>query len=134
MQRSGQKVQWSGPASAQVDKRCRNNIQLQPPLPTRTNTARCSNHCNLLKGTQIPYKPLIHPKPINVFTVMCPNRRTGNFTRNPLITLAGRVLAKLGEGDFKGAVCLAPFEASIAFPSSETLTALWERHPLPHLN
>ena len=59
VQRSGQKVQRSGP-SAQVGKGCSNNIQLQPPPPpTRTNTARCSNHCNLCKGTRTPYKPLL---------------------------------------------------------------------------
>ena len=60
VQRSGQKT--SGPVSVQVGKGCSNNIQLQPPPPpppTRTNTARCSNHCNLHKGTLIPYKPLI---------------------------------------------------------------------------
>ena len=39
--------------SAQVSKGCSNKIQLQsppPPAPTRTNTAQCSNHCNLRKG------------------------------------------------------------------------------------
>ena len=48
-------MQRSGPASAQVDKVCSNNIQLQPPPPppTRTNTAQCSNHCNLHKGTNL---------------------------------------------------------------------------------
>ena len=52
VQRSGQKVQGSGPGSAQVSKGCSNNIQIQPPpTPTRTNTARCSNHCYLCKGT-----------------------------------------------------------------------------------
>ena len=45
-------MQRSGPASAQVDKGCSNNIQLQPPPPppTRTNTAQYSNHCNLHTG------------------------------------------------------------------------------------
>ena len=42
-----------------VGKGCSHNIQLQPPPPpTRTNTAQCSKHCNLRKGTQISYKPL----------------------------------------------------------------------------
>ena len=70
MHRSGQKVQRSGPASAQVGNGCSNNIQLQqPPRPlTRTNTARCSNHCNLHKGTQIPYKPIQLPDTRSVWT------------------------------------------------------------------
>ena len=53
-----------------------------------------------------------------------PNRRTGKFIRDPVDTLAGRVSAKLEEGDFKGAVRLASSEDSIAVPSSETLATL----------
>ena len=66
------------------------------------------------------------------FVQTAPNRRTGNFARDPVDTLAGRVSAKLEEGDFKGAVRLASSEDSIAAPSSETLAALREKHPLPH--
>ena len=55
VQRSGHKVQRSGPASALVGTGCSNNMQLQPPPPCTdhadmTNTARCSNHCNLREG------------------------------------------------------------------------------------
>ena len=54
--------QWVEGPSAQVATALVqgvNNIQLQPPPPpNRTNTALCSNHCNLHKGTRIPYKPL----------------------------------------------------------------------------
>ena len=47
----GAKVRTSDQHTAQVGKGCSNNIQLQPPTPlTRTNTAQCSNHCNLRKG------------------------------------------------------------------------------------
>ena len=66
------------------------------------------------------------------FVQSAPNRRTGKFTRDPVDTLAGRVSAKLEEGDFKGAVRLASSEDSIAVPSSETLATLWEKYPLPH--
>ena len=58
MQRSGHKVQRSGPTSTQVSRGCSSNIQLQPPPPpTRTNTAQCSNHCNLHKAHEFLTNP-----------------------------------------------------------------------------
>ena len=50
-QRSGHKVQWSGPASVLVGTGCSNNMQSTTTTTTdhadMTNTAQCSNQCNL---------------------------------------------------------------------------------------
>ena len=83
VQRSGQKVQRSEPASAQVGKKCSNNIQLQPtPPPARANTVRYSNHCNLRKGTRIPYKPLLKDS-----KVLSPNQPVPMNHHHPIATI-----------------------------------------------
>ena len=91
-------------------------------------------YCIIMQCVASHTNQLIKEKADPTFIQSAPNRRTGNFTRNPLDTLAGRVTAKLEEGDFKGAFCLASSEGSIEVPSSETLAALREKHPLPHSN
>ena len=50
----------------------------------------------------------------------------------PLENLTARVAAKLEEGDFRGAIRLASSEDIMADINSSTLSALWEKHPLPH--
>ena len=49
-----------------------------------------------------------------------------------LDALATRVATKLEEGGFKGGVCLACSEDSIADLSNETMVALKSKHPVPH--
>ena len=54
---------------------------------------------------------------------------------DPLKNLRSRVSFKLEEGDFKGAVCVACSEDSIAdLNAVETLSALKEKHPPTHPN
>ena len=54
---------------------------------------------------------------------------------DPLKNLRSRVSFKLEEGDFKGAVCVACSEDSMAdINAVETLSALKEKHPPMHPN
>ena len=61
--------------------------------------------------------------------------RTGpkRSVHDPLDILAGRVSAKLEEGDFKGAVRLACSEDRFALPNETTLCILKNEHPDAHL-
>ena len=54
--------------------------------------------------------------------------------RNPLASLGHLVSEQLEEGDFKGAVCLACSEDSMADRNVDTFTALKEKHPSTHPN
>ena len=60
------------------------------------------------------------------------SRRTHRPPLDPIKTLASRVLSKLEEGDFKGAVKLACSEDTIANMSDDTWSALEQKHPSPH--
>ena len=61
-----------------------------------------------------------------------PGKLTSRVPKVPLESLAARVAAKLEEGDFRGAIRLASSEDTMADVNSSTLSALWEKHPLPH--
>ena len=51
-----------------------------------------------------------------------------------LRSLAWRVTTKLEEGDFRGAVCTASSEDSIADITAEVISELDEKHPHKHLD
>ena len=51
---------------------------------------------------------------------------------DPFRSLATRVSTKLEEGDFRGAVCLACSEDSVADHSDASMAALRAKHPAPH--
>ena len=61
-----------------------------------------------------------------------PGKSTSRVPKDPLENLAARVAAKLEEGDFRGAIRLASSEDTMAEVNSSTLSALQEKHPLPH--
>ena len=58
--------------------------------------------------------------------------RVPKVPKVPLESLAARVAAKLEEGDFRGTFRLASSEDTMADVNSSTLSALREKHPLPH--
>ena len=60
------------------------------------------------------------------------SRSSKKGIKDPMAYLASRVSSKLEEGDFKGAVCLACTEDTIADKSDATLEALKFKHPPPH--
>ena len=55
-----------------------------------------------------------------------------NSSSDPLRALARRVTTKLEEGDFRGAVCTASSEDSIAEITVEVISELEEKHPHGH--
>ena len=93
---------------------------------TMTMTMRVPDRGGHRRNLTSHTKQLIKEEANPTIVQSAPNRRTGKFIRDPVDTLAGRVSAKLEEGDFKGAVRLASSEDGIAVPSSETLATLRE--------
>ena len=59
-------------------------------------------------------------------------RKKATKCPDPEEYLAGRVSAKIEEGDFRGAIRLASSDDSLADASDETYTALCAKHPAPH--
>ena len=69
--------------------------------------------------------------PPHVVTLVPGRKRRVNKVKDPLEILAGKVSAKLEEGDLRGAVRLACSEETIAEYSDETFSALQAKHPHP---
>ena len=63
-----------------------------------------------------------------------PHRSSKKGSPDPLRFLASRVSSKLEEGDFRGAVCLACSEDTVAEANDTMIAALSSKHPAPHLD